>query len=180
MYYDICMGHACISVTGTMGVPEVADRLLNYCCILYFVSLATMNRESIRWPSIASMIEGASWVFNKLVTWVVPCVLGLVGWTSLAACSPQSITNSHSDIRQKVIDRLSQGEVYTVKWLDTQWQALLHVVWRGWPSQEEEGLVNSLYQACTKGMQLATMLWCTVNHGWRLTITLILSISGIR
>ena len=35
MYYDTCMGHACISFIRMMGVPELADRLL-----MYFVSLA--------------------------------------------------------------------------------------------------------------------------------------------
>ena len=49
------------------------------------------------------------------------------------------------------------------------------LVWHGRPLQEEEGLVNSLYRASTKGVQLATMLWCRVNHGWCSTIPLILS-----
>ena len=48
------------------------------------------------------------------------------------------------------------------------------LVWRGRPSQEEEVLINSPYQACTKGMQFGTMLWCRVNSSWCLTINLVL------
>ena len=33
-------------------------------------------------------------------------------------------------------------------------QTKTSVVWRGRPLQEEEGLINSLYQAYAKGMQL--------------------------
>ena len=42
--HDTCMGHACISVIGTTGVPELADRLFNYyCTLLAWLVVATTN-----------------------------------------------------------------------------------------------------------------------------------------
>ena len=43
-------------------------------------------------------------------------------------------------------------------WMSTSSQIMStwpsNIVWCGWPLQEEEGLINSLYRACTKWMQL--------------------------
>ena len=54
MYYDTCMGHACISIIGTTGMPELADRLLNYYCTLLawlvVATIATMNRLTLSSP----------------------------------------------------------------------------------------------------------------------------------
>ena len=47
--HDTCMGHACISIIGTTGVPELADRLFNYsyyCTLLAWLVVATMKEST--------------------------------------------------------------------------------------------------------------------------------------
>ena len=65
----------CLSLPTTYWIP-------------YFVNLASSSHHKwINWEFIASMIKDTSWALNKLVVWVISCVLGLVGSTLLALLS---------------------------------------------------------------------------------------------